>query len=306
MTRYIIGRIISLLGSILLVSIIVFLMMHSVPGGPFDELKMPLSPAAKANMMKLYGLDKPLYLQYLKYMWSALHFNFGIPYQSPGETIKDLLGRTWPISALLGGIGLSIAFTVGLSLGIISAIKRNSWIDYFTTALATFGLITPTYVVSVALILIFATWLKWAPTGGWGGPKTWIMPAIAYSLAPTGIVARYTRSSMLEVLRQDYIRTARAKGLHNFKVIMKHAFRNALIPLVTIMMPMFTGIMTGSIFVEQIFRVPGLGKFFVSSISERDYPMEMTLVLLVAVLMGITYLLTDLIYCLIDPRIRFD
>lgn len=306
MVRYIFSRLFGLIGVLFVVSIITFSLMHAVPGGPFDEEKMPLSAEAKANILRKYGLDKPLYEQYGRYMWNALHFDFGIPFQSPGETVTDLLARTWPISLQLGGMGLTIAFTLGILLGVLSAAKQNTWIDYGTTALSTLGITIPPFATSILFIVVFATIYRVLPTGGWGGPETWIMPVIVYSLGPMAIVARYTRSSVLENLRADYVRTARAKGLKERTVLFVHVMKNSLIPLLTIMGPMLPGVLTGSLFVEGIFRIPGLGQFFVTSIFERDYPMIMALTLLVAVLIGITYLVTDLMYMLVDPRVRYE
>lgn len=306
MIKYILTRVLGLAGVLFIVSIITFSLMHAVPGGPFDEEKMPLSAEAKANILRKYGLDKPLHEQYARYMWNALQFDFGIPFQSPGETVTDLIVRTWPISMQLGGMGLAIAFTFGILLGIISAVKQNTWMDYGTTALATLGFTVPPFATSILFIVVFATIYRILPTGGWGGPETWIMPVIVYSLGPMAIIARYTRSSFLENLRADYVRTARAKGLKEHKVLSVHVMKNSLIPLLTIMGPMLPGVMTGSLFVEGIFRIPGLGQFFVTSIFERDYPMIMALTLLVAVLIGVTYLITDILYMLVDPRVRYE
>ncbi|MEE2709670.1 MAG: ABC transporter permease [Gemmatimonadota bacterium] len=306
MIKYIVTRVLGLAGVLFIVSIITFSLMHAVPGGPFDEDKMPLSAEAKANILRKYGLDKPLHEQYARYMWNALQLDFGIPFQSPGETVTDLISRTWPISLQLGGMGLAIAFTFGILLGIVSAVKQNTWMDYGTTALATLGFTVPPFATSILFIVVFATIYRILPTGGWGGPETWIMPVIVYSLGPMAIIARYTRSSFLENLRADYVRTARAKGLKEHKVLSVHVMKNSLIPLLTIMGPMLPGVMTGSLFVEGIFRIPGLGQFFVTSIFERDYPMIMALTLLVAVLIGITYLVTDILYMLVDPRVRYE
>ncbi len=306
MVRYVITRVLGLMGVLFVVSIITFSLMHAVPGGPFDEEKMPLSAEAKANILRKYGLDKPLYEQYARYMWNAIHFDFGIPFQSPGETVTDLISRTWPISMQLGGMGLAIAFGLGILLGIISAVKQNTWMDYGTTALATLGFTVPPFATSILFIVVFATIYRVLPTGGWGGPETWVMPVIVYSLGPMAIIARYTRSSFLENLRADYVRTARAKGLKEHKILSVHVMKNSLIPLLTIMGPMLPGVLTGSLFVEGIFRIPGLGQFFVTSIFERDYPMIMALTLLVAVLIGITYLITDILYMFVDPRVRYE
>jgi peptide/nickel transport system permease protein len=310
MARYLVGRIFGLIIVFLIVSVVAFLMMHSVPGGPFDEEKQPLPPAAKANILRKYGLDKPLYEQYLLYMGSALHGDFGISFQSPTETVTELIGRTWPISIQLGGMAILVAFTTGLTAGVIAAIKQNTWIDYVVTFVSTLGITVPSFVVAIWLLLIFAVQLHWLPTGGWPGSggdwNTAIMPVITLALGPSALVARYTRASMVEVIRADYIRTARAKGLGERAVVLRHALKNALIPMITILAPQIPNLITGTIFVEVIFRVPGLGKFFVSSIYLRDYPMIMATMLLVAMLWSITYLLSDILYIMVDPRIRLQ
>ncbi len=300
MLSYITKRVLSSLVSLFIVSIVIFAMMHSVPGGPFDADKMPLSPAEKQKIMKMYGLDKPLIVQYANFMWNAVHLRFGKSYQSPGEEIPQLIARTLPVSALLGGLGLLYAIPLGLLLGALAARRPNSFADYTCTALASYTISVPVYVSGIFLILIFTLGLHWFPTGGFSGPKTWVMPAIAYGLFPLGIIARYTRSSMLEVLNEPFILTAKAKGMSEWRIITHHVMRNALIPILTIMLPMFTGIMTGSIFVEQVFRIPGLGGYFVSSIYKRDYPLEMTLMLSITVALAFTYLLIDILYAVVS------
>jgi ABC-type dipeptide/oligopeptide/nickel transport system permease component len=311
MARYLIGRVIGLIVVFLIVSIVAFALMHSIPGGPFDEEKSPLPPAAKANILRKYGLDRPLYEQYARYMWNALQGDFGISFQSPTETVIQLIGRTWPISIQLGGLAILVAFSSGLLFGIIAAVKQNTWIDYVVTFISTLGITVPNFVIGLWLLLLFVVRLGWLPTGGWpsgssGDWKTVIMPVIALSLGPSALVARYTRSSLVEVIHSDYIRTARAKGLAERSVVLRHALKNALIPLITILGPQIPNLITGTIFVEVIFRVPGLGKFFVSSIYLRDYPMIMATMLLVAMLWSITYLLSDILYTVVDPRVRLS
>ncbi len=306
MVRYLLGRIIGLVIVFLIVSIVAFLLMHSVPGGPFDEEKSPLPPAAKANILRKYGLDQPLYEQYLRYMGSALRGDFGISFQSPTETVTQLIGRTWPVSIQLGLLAILVAFSSGLIFGIIAAIKQNTWIDYIVTFISTLGITVPNFVIAIWLLLLFAVRLRWLPTGGWPSAtgRRMIMPVLTLALGPSALVARYTRSSLVEVIRADYIRTARAKGLAEQTVVLRHALKNALIPLITILGPQIPNLITGTIFVEVIFRVPGLGKFFVSSIYLRDYPMIMATMLLVAMLWSITYLLSDILYTIVDPRVR--
>lgn len=316
MARYLIGRLSSLVFVLVVVSMITFALMHAVPGGPFDEEKAPLPPAAKANILRKYGLDQPVWKQYLNYMSHAIRFDFGIPYQQPTTTVAELIGRTWKVSFQLGFLTILMAFGVGVPLGIYAAYHQNSWIDTVVTFVATLGITVPNFVIAMWLLLIFAVRLDWLPMGGWSEPgnwlipgvlsKDWIMPVIAYSLAPLAVAARYTRSSVLEVMRSDFVRTAHAKGLGHTAILLRHVLRNALIPIVTVLGVEIPNLLTGSIFIETIFRVPGLGKFFVTSTFNRDYPMIMALVLLIALLWGLTYLATDLIYTRLDPRIRLD
>jgi peptide/nickel transport system permease protein len=284
-------------------------LMHSIPGGPFDEEKSPLPPAAKENILHKYGLDRPLYQQYVLYMWNALHGDFGISFQSPTETVIQLIARAWPTSMQLGLLAVLLAATIGLTSGILAAVHQNTWIDYVVTLTSTLGITVPNFVIALWLLLVFAVGLGWLPTGGWPTSgesdfKTLIMPVITLALGPSALVARYTRSSLVEVLHAEFIRTARAKGLREHAVVIGHALKNALIPLITILLPQIPNLITGTIFVEVIFRVPGLGKFFVSSIYLRDYPMIMATMLLVATLWSTTYLLSDILYTVVDPRIR--
>jgi peptide/nickel transport system permease protein len=304
--RYILVRLSGLSGVLLVVSIVTFALMHLIPGGPYDEEKMPLSEEAKANILRSYGLDKPLWQQYLLYVGNALRFEFGYSYQSPGETVAQLIGRVWTVSLQLGALTLALAVPVGLGLGIVAARHRNSWIDNFVTLLATAGIVLPTFVVGILLILLFSNTLHWLPTGGWDDPKTWIMPVIAYALGPAGIIARYTRTCVIEGIGTDYVRTARAKGLAEGAIMRRHVLRNAAIPILTIAGPLVPDLLTGSIFIETIFRIPGLGSYFVTSVFQRDYPMIMTLALLAALVVSLAYLTTDLLYLAIDPRIRLS
>jgi len=304
MGRYLLGRLGGLLFAFLLVSIITFLLMHAVPGGPFDEEKQPLPPAAKQNILRKYGLDKPIWEQYGLYMWNALHLDFGIPFQSPTETVTELIARLWPVTLQVGGATILLSYLLGMLLGIVAATHQNSWLDYTVTTLATLGFAVPNFVIAVWLIIVFSIGLHWLPTGGWGEPQQFIMPVVAYSLAPTAMVARYTRVNMLESLRADYVRTARAKGLSEGVVILRHVLKNALVPLITVLGPQIPNLATGSIFIEATFRIPGLGRYFVTSTTNRDYPMIMATILLVAALWGITYLLSDILYTFVDPRVR--
>ena len=304
MGRYILGRLGGLLVAFFMVSIITFSLMHSIPGGPFDEEKQPLPPAAKANILRKYGLDRPVWEQYLRYMWNAVHLDFGIPFQSPTETVTQLIARVWPPTLQLASVVILLSYSLGLLLGIIAAINQNTWLDHAVTALATLGFAVPNFVIAIWLILIFSVTLHWLPTGGWGKPEQYIMPTIVYSLAPMALVARYTRVNMLEAISADYVRTARSKGLTDRVIIVRHILKNALIPMITVLGPQIPNIATGSIFIEAAFRIPGLGRYFVTSTFNRDYPMIMATMLLAAFLWGITYILSDLLYTVVDPRVR--
>ena len=306
MTGFIIRRVLSMLVTFIVVSVVIFLMMHSITGGPFDGNEMPLPDNIRARLMAQLGLDQPLYVQYLRYMWGVLHFDFGVPYQSPGETVIGLMAHAWVPSLILGGSGLIIGAPLGILLGIAAALNRNTVVDYIASALATLGLTIPVFDISTLLILVFAVWLKWLPASGWGEPKRWILPILAYAAVPLASYARYARSAVLDTLNKPFVTVLRAKGLSERQVIFQHVLRNSAIPMVTIFLPMFVGIATGSIFVEKMFRVPGLGAYFVSSIDKRDYPLEMALMLMIIGLYSISYLLADVLYALLNPRIRLD
>lgn len=306
MAMFIVKRLMSTLITFLIVSIVIFLMMHAVPGGPFDGNDMPVSDAVKAKLNASLGLDKPLYVQYLNYMSGVLRLDFGIPFQSPGETVLELLARAWPPSLILGGLGMLVGVPLGIMLGMAAALKRNSWVDYLATAVATLGLTVPVFVISMILILVFAVWLDWLPAKGWGTPESWVLPIVAYATLPLATYARYTRSAMLDTLNKPFVTVLRAKGLSEPRIIFQHLLRNSAIPMVTVFLPMFIGIATGSIFVEAMFRVPGLGAYFVSSIRNRDYPLEMSLILMITILFCVSYLISDIVYAWLNPRIRIE
>lgn len=304
MARYILGRLLGLVFVLFAVSLITFFMTRAVPGDPFAAGERQLPEATRIARAAKYGFDQPLIVQYGRYVWNVLHGDFGVPFQSPTQTVVDLIKQTWPVTLRVGALTLLISYPLGILLGLLAALKRNTWVDYFITFGSTLGMVLPNFVVAIWLILVFSVSLDWLPSGGWGTPQHLILPVVAYSLLPTSLVARYTRVSLLETMGADHVRTARAKGLSSQRVMTWHVARNALIPFVTVMIPEIPNILTGSIFIEQIFRVPGLGRFFVTSTLTRDYPMILALVLLVAVVWGLTYLATDLLYTLLDPRIR--
>ena len=303
MTRYILLRLIGIVGVLWLIGTITFFLMHAVPGGPWDEQKATLPPEIKENIKRKYGLDRPLYVQYFGYWGNLLQGDLGIPFSAPTETVTQIIARSWPASIQLGLMSVALALVVGLPLGLIAALRHNSWIDQSATALATFGIVTPNFVLAIFMIWIFSRTLDILPAGGWDGPTTWIMPVFTFAMGPMAITARYTRSSVLDVINSDYVRTARAKGLAARTVILQHILRNALIPMLTILTPMAGLLVTGSIFVESIFRVPGIGRFFTQSIFQRDYPLIMGLTLFYTVIVAFAFLVTDLLYVVVDPRI---
>ncbi len=301
---YLAGRLLGLFVALVGVSVVVFALMRAVPGGPFDETEMPLPPAAKANILHKYGLDKPWWTQYGLYVWNAAHGDFGTPYESPTETVLALIARVWPVTMTLGAIVIVVSFSVGFGLGVLTALRQGTWLDSALTSLIAVGIAVPNFVIAIWLIVIFAARLHWFPTGGWGDARLIVLPAIAFSLQPLAIVARYTRVTILEALSGDYVRTAEAKGLNPRYVLMRHVLPNALLPLITLLGPWVPELFTGSIFIEVTFRIPGLGRFFATSVFQRDYPMIMALMLLVALLWGVTYLFSDLLYYVVDPRVR--
>jgi len=304
MARYILGRLLSLIFVLLAVTMITFFLMHAVPGGPFNPSERSLPPATRAAQLEKYGLDQPLAVQYVKYVWRVIHFDFGVPFQRPTETVMSLIGSRWPVTIKIGIPTIIVAYVVGTLLGFIAAIRQNSWIDYLVTTVGTIGLTVPNWVIATWLILGFSIHFDLLPGGELNEPKSYIMPVVAYCLAPMALVARYTRVCILETMRADHVRTARAKGLSERRVLSMHVSRNALIPWVTVLLPEIPNILTGSIFIESIFRIPGIGSYFATSALAHDYPMILALTILIAVVWGITYLLTDLLYTILDPRIR--
>lgn len=316
MTGYIIRRLISLVFVMFAVSLIVFIMMNATPGGPFSVGERGLSDAALKNALHKYGLDKSIPERYLNFLTGALRLDFGDSFSVAGNPpVVELIARTWPVTLQVGLYTVVVSFGLGFLMGLIAAYHRNSWIDNLVTFLATLGITVPNFIVATWLLLIFGFQLGWGSPDKWiipplweGGPAllSWdyFLPVMTYALTPLALVARYTRSSVVEALNADYVRTARSKGLRERQIMLRHVLRNALIPMITILLPQIPNLLTGSIFIEVVYGIPGLGKFFVTSFFQRDYPMIMAVVLLVAFFWGITYLLTDILYTLIDPRVR--
>jgi len=306
--RYIAYRLLWLVPTLLAMALVTFLVMHATPGSPLDpvaEGANPLSPEAQKNLAAAYGLDKSLYQQFGIFLAKAARGDFGQSFVYKTRTVGEILVETFPISLFLGSMALAIAIAGGVTLGVLAAVYQNRSWDYVCVSLATLGVSVPNFVLAVFLIVLFSFVIPLFPTGGWGSPRDWVLPAVTLALGPLGIIARFTRSSMVEVIRSDYIRTARAKGLAEQPVVLKHVLKNALIPVVTLLGPMFAAVGTGSFFVESIFRVPGMGRFFVLSMTGRDYPMIMAVVLIYGAFLALMNLLVDLTYGFIDPRIRY-
>jgi len=284
---------------------VTFFMMHAVPGGPFAQDKEAPPQVIKALEAK-YRLDEPLYIQYINYVKGLLRGDLGPSFQKLGVTVNDIIRQSIPASLKLGCLALVLVLALGLPAGIFSAARRESLPDYAIRFIATLGQTIPSFVLATLLIYIFSSKLKILPTFGLRTWKHYVLPVIALSGYSLSFITRLVRSSMLEALGQDYIRTARAKGVPEFQVFFKHALRNSLIPVVTYVGPLVATIITGSFVVEKIFAIPGLGKFFVESITNRDYTVLMGLTVLQAFLLCIAILIVDLLYGLIDPRIRVD
>lgn len=308
MFQYAVARVLWLVPTLLAMALVTFLVMHATPGSPLDpvaEGANPLSPEAQKNLAAAYGLDKPLHQQFLVFLGKAVRGDFGTSFVYRTRTVTEILRETFPVSLLLGSMALAIAIVGGLTLGILAAVYQNRGWDYVSVSLATVGVAVPNFVLAVFLIILFSFVVPLFPTGGWDSPRTWVLPTITLALAPMGIIARFTRASMLEVIRADYTLTARAKGLGERPVIFKHALKNAFIPVVTLLGPMFAAVGTGSFFVESIFRVPGMGRFFVLSMTGRDYPMIMAVVLTYGAFLAVMNLVVDILYGALDPRIRY-
>jgi len=306
--QYAVSRILWLVPTLLAMALVTFLVMHATPGSPLDpvaEGANPLSPESQRVLAVHYGLDKPLWQQFGIFVSKAVRGDFGFSYVYKTRTVTEILRETFPVSLLLGSMALVLAVAVGLTLGILAAVYQNRGWDYLSVSLATIGVAVPNFVLAVFLIILFSFVIPLFPTGGWDSPRNWVLPTVTLAMAPMGIIARFTRASMLEVIRADYTLTARAKGLSEAPVIFKHALKNALIPVVTLLGPLFAAVGTGSFFVESIFRVPGMGRFFVQSMTGRDYPMIMAVVLSYGVFLAIMNLLVDLTYGVLDPRIRY-
>jgi oligopeptide transport system permease protein OppB len=305
MGGYVVRRVVSMFITLFFVITLTFVMMHSIPGNPFTgEKKLP--PAIEKALLEKYNLDKPLSQQYVDYVSGVAKGDFGPSMKYNGRTVNDMIGDGFPISAELGGLAILLIVIVGIPLGVIAALKQGTWIDRTMIFFAIVGVTIPSFVLATLLIYVFGTRLKVLPTSRWVSWKSRIMPTIALGVSSIAYVARLTRSSMLEVINQDYIRTARAKGLTETVVVFKHALKNALIPVVTYLGPLTAGILTGSFIIEKIFAVPGMGRMFVESISNRDYTVIMGVTIFYSLILVVFIFIVDLVYGLIDPRIKIN
>ena len=303
MPKYILKRAIMSLITAFLVATLTFFVMNMVPGGPFLSEKA-VTPQAQAAMEAKYGLDKPLFQQYTTYMTGILKGDFGLSIKKRGRTVSQIIGTKFPVSAKVGGLALILAVCTGIPLGAVAAFNRGKFIDNLLVVLSTAGIAIPSFLSSTILIYIFTTKLKWLPSLGLKDAQSYIMPVVALALYPTFYMARLMRSSMLDVMGQYYMRTAKAKGVTTFKAIFKHALRNAILPVITYLGPLLAALMTGSFIIEKIFNIPGLGSEFVSSITSRDYPMIMGTTIFLAVFIIIMNLFVDIAYAIVDPRIK--
>ena len=305
MSKYIIRRVLWMMLVLFIVAFITFALMHLVPGGPWSNAKT-LAPQVVANLNKKYGLDKPFFVQFASYIWNALHGDLGLSYIYQNRGVTQILMQGFPITATLGITAFLGALLVGIPLGIAAALKQNSVIDYAAVIFATIFAAVPGFVLGILIIILFSVKLHWLPTGGWGSIRQLIMPAFALAALPAAYTARITRASMLDVVRQDFIRTARSKGLAERVVLVRHILRNAMIPVVTISGPEFAALITGSFIIENLFSIPGIGRLFVQGVFQRDYGLIMGTVLFYAFAIALVNLIVDILYGVIDPRIRYD
>ena len=307
MLRYVIRRLLTAIPTLFLIVTISFFLMRVAPGGPFNQ-ERGLNPTVKANLERVYHLDEPVWKQYLYYLNDLLHGNFGPSYNLPDFTVADLFRVGLPVSMQLGAAALTLALIVGGILGIIAALNQNKSGDYAVIATATVGSTVPTFVIAPLYQLLFGLTLFWVPVAGWGGGALShkIGPVLTLALPQIAIVARLMRGSMIEALRSNHVRTARALGLSQWSVVGKHALRSALLPIVSYAGPAAAGLLTGSVIVETIFAIPGVGRYFVDAALNRDYTLVMGTVVVIAIFIIAFNLVVDLLYAVIDPRVRYD
>jgi oligopeptide transport system permease protein len=305
MIRFIVNRVLWTIPVLWLVATVTFVLMHAAPGGPWDAKSAgkQLDPALAASFNRHYGLDKPLWQQYVIYLGNAAHFDFGTSYTQEGTSVVTVIMQGFPYSARIGVYALLLAVATGVPIGILAALKQNTLVDYAGQLFAMIGFSVPSFVLAIFLLVLFAITLPLVPVlfTDW---RSYILPSVVLGAGSAAFLARLTRASMLEILHQDHVRTARAKGLKHRLVVLRHVVRNGLIPVITILGPALAGLITGTIIIENVFGVPGMGYLFIQSITARDYPVIMGTTLFYAVLVVIGNMVVDVTYGLVDPRIR--
>ena len=305
MLRFALKRVFGAIPTLLVLIALAFFLIKVAPGGPFDtDRRIP--PEIEANLQAAYNLDEPLYRQFGLYLGGLLKGDFGPSFQYRDYTVTELIATGFPVSLRLGGFAMLLAFFVGVAVGTIAALKQNSFTDHAAMAVAMTGISIPNFVMAPLLVLLFAVTLKWLPAGGLGDWRNFVLPVIALALPQIAYIARLTRGSMIEVLRADFIRTARAQGLPQRAVIIRHALKPALLPVISYLGPATAAIITGSVVIEQIFGVPGLGRFFIQGALNRDYTLVMGVVVFYGVLIIVFNLIVDLVYGWLDPRVQYQ
>jgi oligopeptide transport system permease protein len=300
---YIVRRVAGFVPVLFVIISLAFFMMRLAPGGPFDQ-ERALPPQVRANIEARYHLDEPLSRQYLRYLGDVLRGDLGPSFRYPDRSVNELLGLGFPVSLALGLCGLGVALLLGGTSGIVAALRRNSLLDYLSMSFALGGVSVPNFVLGPILMLIFALWLGWLPVAGWGTWRHLILPSLTLGTFYAAYIARLTRAGMLEVIGQDFIRTARAKGLRDAAVVLRHALPSAILPVVTYLGPASAAILTGSVVVETIFSIPGIGRYFVGSALNRDYTMVLGTVVFYSALLLVLNLVVDVLYAYLDPRVQ--
>ncbi len=302
---FILRRTLTIIATLFVLATITFFLLRVVPGGPFDSDKA-LPPDIKANVEAKFGLDKPLFVQYTNYLSGMLRFDFGPSFKYIGRDVTEIISDTLPTSMELGLYSLILAMVIGFPLGILSAYKQNTWVDFSAMFLAVAGISLPSYFVGAILIYVFSLQLNLFPPALWDEWVHKVLPTITLGTRPAALVARLTRAALLESIRSDYVRTARAKGLSERKVILKHALRNSLIPVITLLGPLAAYVLTGTFVIEYIFAIPGMGKYFIDAVTNRDYPLIMGVTMVFGFMLTTANLLVDIAYAIVDPRIRMS
>lgn len=307
MLSYTVRRLLEAIPTLLVIVALSFFLMHSAPGGPFDSERV-LPPEIEANLKAAYNLDKPVWQQFLIYLGNALQGNFGPSFTYKDFTVSELISTGFPVSLRLGLSAITLAVIIGCTLGIIAAMRQNTKSDYTIMGFAMIGITIPNFVMAPLLTLIFGIYLGWLPVAGLGegSVRNLVLPVIALSLPQIAIISRLTRGGMVEVLRSNFVRTAHAKGLPEYLIITRHTLRAALLPVISYLGPAIAGLVTGSVVIEQIFGLPGIGRYFVQGAINRDYTLVMGTVITYGSLIVLMNLLVDLVYGLMDPRVRYD